>query len=325
MTDGMAYTDRDDGLHPYDSPGYYEWWYFDAQFNNGYVCALALFWRRHTGPHCPSVEIDIHAPDGRKVHADEVFDSGAGRAAEDRCDVAIGSSYARQEGPDLYRVVVRSDKAGVDLVFRRRVPGWKVSPTGLLIDDASGKQGWVNAVPRADVEGKLFFEGKQVPVRGLGYHDHNWGSVEMGKSFGGWVWGRVFDPKYTLVYGWLMPLQAETPVKPYVYAAMGNQPIFVSAEMELKIGAEATHQASGNTVPTDIELRGKVPWGVEVNCRMVMTKLLDWERAEQPDGSPINYYRRMSKCIAEVSMGVMDDRASGDAIDEYVLLRQHSS
>ena len=75
MTDEMAYTDRDDGLHPYDSTGYYERWYFDAQFNNGYICTTALFWRRHSGSHQPSVVIDIYGPDGRKIHADEAFDA----------------------------------------------------------------------------------------------------------------------------------------------------------------------------------------------------------------------------------------------------------
>ncbi len=321
MTDEMAYTDRDDGLHAYDSPVYYERWYFDAQFNNGYMCATALFWRRHSGSNQPSVVIDIYGPDGRKIHADEAFDTDAGRASWDKCDVSLGPSYVRQEGPDLYHAVIRSDRVGVDLIFRRRVPGWKVSPGGLLIDGATGKHGWINAVPRADVEGKLFFEGNSLPVRGLGYHDHNWGNVEMGESFRGWVWGRVFDLKYTLVYGWLLPLSAGAPVKPFLYTAMGNQPIFASAEMELNITSEATHQSSGNVIPTDIELRGRAPWGVEVNFRMVMVKLLDWEKVGHSNGSLANCYRRLSKCVAEVSIGAMNEHAAGDALDEYVLLK----
>jgi hypothetical protein len=317
----MAFTDKDDALHPYETSGYYEWWYFDAQFNNGYICTLALFWRRNTVRGQPSIRMDIYAPDGKKFSIDQPFDPAACRASDEKCDVSLGPNYARQEGPDIYHVVIRGDKAGLDLLFRRRVPGWKVSSTGLMIDDASGRQGWINAVPRADVEGKLLLEGKQIPVRGLGYHDHNWGDTEMGKSFGGWVWGRVLDNRFTVVYGWLFPLKSDVTVKPFVYAAMGNQPIFASGEMELKVRSEAKHQASGLTISTDMEMRGKAPWGVEVNSRLVLTKILDWSKAAQSSGTQIYYFRRQSKCVAEINMGAMTESASSDAIDEYVLIR----
>jgi len=321
MTDDMAFTDRDDALHPFDSEGYYEWWYFDAQLNNGYICALAAFWRRHTETGQPAIDITIYTPDGRVLHADEVFDPGACRASQDKCDVALGANYVRQDGADLYRVVVHVGKIGVDLLFRRRVPGWKVSASGLLIDDSTGKQGWINAIPRADVEGTLFVEGKKVPVRGLGYHDHNWGNTEMGKSFSGWVWGRAFDTKYTFVYGWLMPMQAGVAVKPFVYAATGNQPIFASSDTQLETIAEIRHEESGMTVPTEIRMSGKAPWGVEVDCHLTMTRLMAWTKSAQPSGKPVNYFRRLNRFVAEVSVGAMEERASGDAIDEYVLLR----
>jgi hypothetical protein len=34
--------DSDDILHPYENPEYYEWWYFDARFDNGYSCVATL-------------------------------------------------------------------------------------------------------------------------------------------------------------------------------------------------------------------------------------------------------------------------------------------
>ncbi len=39
------YHDKDDGLHLHKGDGYYEWWYFDAQFDNGYSCVLTWHWR----------------------------------------------------------------------------------------------------------------------------------------------------------------------------------------------------------------------------------------------------------------------------------------
>jgi len=79
---------------------------------------------------------------------------------------------------------------GVELTYRRKLPGWKWTADGLLKNDAEGKQGWTNALPRASVTGKLFIDGQTIPVKGEGYHDHNWGDVEMSHSFAGWGWGR---------------------------------------------------------------------------------------------------------------------------------------
>ena len=33
---GLKVTPKDDGLHPSDVPECWEWWYFDADFDNGY-------------------------------------------------------------------------------------------------------------------------------------------------------------------------------------------------------------------------------------------------------------------------------------------------
>jgi len=35
-----AYSDKDDALHYYKTPSYYEWWYNDVHFDNGYSCVI---------------------------------------------------------------------------------------------------------------------------------------------------------------------------------------------------------------------------------------------------------------------------------------------
>jgi hypothetical protein len=76
--------------------------------------------------------------------------------------------------------------------------------------------GWVIAMPRAKVTGTLTLAGEKIPIKGLGYHDHQWGSVHLvegvmlqdGHIFEYWYWGRIHLPDYTLIY-WDGQLRAE--------------------------------------------------------------------------------------------------------------------
>ena len=33
---------------------------------------------------------------------------------------------------------------------------------------------WISYMPLATVQGEVIYEGRKIPVDGLGYHDHNW-------------------------------------------------------------------------------------------------------------------------------------------------------
>jgi predicted secreted hydrolase len=316
----MTFTSQDDALHPFESPEYYEWWYYDARLDNGYTCILAFMWRDIAMPRVPVIELELYAPDGSKVHDTERYAIKDATASTVKCDATIGTNRVWQEDADTFRIAVKTAHGGADLAFRRSIPGLKLSPSGLIVDDATGKQGWVNACPRASVEGTLDFKGKLVTVKGVGYHDHNWGNVDMGRSMGGWVWGRMFDPKYTFVYGWLLPLGKDETVNPFVYLARGSQPIFGSSEMQLTTGGVLDHRESGNKVPEEMTMRGEAG-GVKVDIRLKMTRLMDWQKVEQAVGYPMYYYRRQLSYEADIVIGAEKDKARGEAIDEYVLIK----
>jgi predicted secreted hydrolase len=315
----MVYQDRDDAQHPFDSPDYYEWWYFDADFDNGYTALAALLWRWTDKDHQPGIDIAIYAPDGKSYNDYKTLKPSECRASTDWCNVMLAGSFCRQEGPDIYHVVAGDAKLGLDLIFHRTVPGWKLTPTGLMIDTPAAKQGWINAVPRAHAEGWLLINNERLPVKGTGYHDHNWGNIDMGKSFAGWVWGRAFDKVYTFVYGWLMPLEPGVEPSPFIYATRDKQPVF-AGDLKMKLLSRAKHPESGKTYPTDLELSGKAPWGTELKCRLTMEKLLAWDKGEQASGKPINYYRRLSRLTAEITVEGKTEHAAGNAMDEYTSL-----
>ncbi len=57
-------TPRDDALHFDPSPGRWEWWYFDADFDNGYVIAGTYHFgspRPPANPDARFIEIGIYS------------------------------------------------------------------------------------------------------------------------------------------------------------------------------------------------------------------------------------------------------------------------
>ncbi len=321
MASPIDYFDKDDAIHPYATPDYYEWWYLDAIFPNGWIVAAALFWRTHTlKDHAPSVQLDIYSPDGRKHRGLESFAIAAARAGTEKCDVTLGPNLLRQEG-DNYHLVLRAGEVGANLLYTRKVPGWKPSPTGLMVDDATGRQGWCNPIPRGEVEGTLWFEGQPVTVRGgQGYHDHNWGDTGMDRSMGGWGWGRVHAPPFTYVYGWLTPLDKKGTPRPALFVARDAQPIFVSGDLSCAMGGFQPHPEAGLQVPTTLDIGGKVPWGVEVDFKLTLDKVLDWQQNGQATGSPMTYFRRLSRMDSTIRALGKTETVTGQAIDEYVVM-----
>jgi predicted secreted hydrolase len=319
------YQDSDDAVHPFDTPYYYEWWYFDGVFENGYTYTVSCFWRAVVmGSPVPFIAMSVYTPDGNKIDGAGVFDYKDSHASPDKCNVSVGNNYIRQEG-SVYKLSMHVQQLGanmgVEMTYSRRVPGWKWSEDGILLDDDTGKQGWVCALPRADVEGKLFIDGKPIPVKGQGYHDHNWGNTLMSNSVNGWVWGRMFHPEYTFVYFCLMPLTSETGINSALYLARNDEPVFASTGIKFTMGKNVLHEETGKSIPTDIIIDGSSE-GVDVRCHLNVVKVLEAKTSEpDPGGFVSNYYRRLNTYDARITIDGKSVTITGEAINEHVLLR----
>ena len=318
LTPPGGWQDSNDALHPDDSEAYYEWWYLDARFDNGYTCALTFFWRQRVEQyHIPLVMIDVYQPDGTQVSGAEPREQSECKASREKCDVVMGKDFLRQEGDD-YKLSMRTKEASAELTFHRKVPPWKWSKDGLIVDDATGKQGWVNAIPRGDVEGKLWIGDEVVNVSGQGYHDHNWGNADLPASRAGWGWGRMYDEKFTYVYGWLMP-KGGGDARPTLYLAMDDQVIFASNKLKCTLSDYKVDPKAGDSIPNHIVFEGK-EGDVEVSCQLDVIKVLqDKVTDDNVTGFSTHYYRRLNKFKGTIIVGgKTHDVSSDDAINEYV-------
>ena len=323
-----GWSSANDAVHPLDSEGYYEWWYLDTKLDNGYTAAVTFYWRQRIGTqHISLISIDIYKPDGTKMSGNIVPDTNTATASIEKCDVKMGENFLIDEGNQYRMKVVNAiDTAatysiGAELTFLKRVPSWKWSENGYLSDDTSGIQAWVNPIPRADVEGKLFINSEVIDVSGVGYHDHNWGNIDMSLSHAGWGWGRMYDPVFTFVYGWFISKDGEE-TKPQLYLAMDDKVIFASNQLICTLSNWEPYTISPgttDTVPNLIEFHGEVD-SVNVDCKIEVLSVLEArEHKDYVTGFASHYYRRVNKFTGTVTIcGKEHPISSTNAINEWV-------
>ena len=321
MPGTMGYQDKDDGRHPYATPDYYEWWYFDGHFDNGYTCATGFHLPfEHYKPHFPALNISIYTPEGEDIAIIKPVDPSSCSASSEQCDVRMGEHFARQECPDTYHICCRSKRGGADLVFHRKLPGWKPLGKGHLYDNGSESHFWLVPVPRAEVEGNLYLGEKVVSVKGLGYHDHNWGNVDLHDSLHSWFWGRWHHPDYTAIYYYLYPARNGEPDESRFYLAKGNEPFLLPDHFDLKYANELRDEKLNKSIPSDLTISAcekDTRFNMDIHCSAIST------RAEITGAAPWKqyYWRLVAQCRAEISYAGKTEKLDGKPNSEYMLLR----
>jgi hypothetical protein len=217
---------REDGMRSSGREKTYEWWYFDSEYADG-TKIVTVFFTKNTfdvqGPAQPTLTIDISLPDGRKIF--KILSEAKGtliRASREKCDVNVKDSYLRRNDAGDYEMHVAVDDIKFDCLMKPKVPMWRPG-TGhwYFGDKADAYFAWFVAVPSADLTAKLIIGNQVKDLKGLGYHDHNWGNVEMHKLLNHWYWSRVAFDDYCII---ACDLVSE---KKYGYARL---PVFMIAK-----------------------------------------------------------------------------------------------
>jgi predicted secreted hydrolase len=204
-TEGLS--PDEDGDHYSPVRDFFEWWYFDAAFDNGYRLVAILHSSLYNAvDHKPTVDVRVTPPGGASVAAIGRYTRADYRAAAERCDVKIAGCHAVAVDSNHYVLSLRQGDVAAELVYESRLPGWRPGTGYLMADDATGHFfRWVAPLPRAEVSGTLTVGGEKLAVQGVGYHDHNWGNFVLADAFSGWYWGRFFagdgDEGLTVVFG----------------------------------------------------------------------------------------------------------------------------
>jgi hypothetical protein len=243
--------------------GTYEWWYFDSHLEDGTALVL-VFYTKHMispeGPPAPHVTISYKTADGYsyegtyEVPRDGRPKDGSPRdgrpssafsAAKEGCDVKIGRCYFRGNLSE-YDVYYKDDRAEVTAHLKSNVPPWRPETGHIYFgDDDEHYFAWLPSVPEGEVTALVTIDGKTSEHTGTGYHDHNWGNVNMRAVMNHWYWGRARIGEYRVITSYIYG------EKKYGY---NEFPIFMVAEKNKILaddGTKLTFTASGEFIEAE--------------------------------------------------------------------------
>lgn len=193
---------QEDARHHMKGPFKYEWWYFDAWFENGYGAAVtfcsnnyAKLWKDECW-----LQLHIYLPDGRTIKHYQYPPKNMFEASCYSSDLRVLDNYIRG-GLERKEVHLEIEGDSVDLVFESAVSSWK---PGIGVSYVPWKRynsfGWFLPQPFSKVSGSITVNGESISVKGHGYHDRQWGDTPLFFFIDNWHWAHFILSDIGLIW-----------------------------------------------------------------------------------------------------------------------------
>jgi len=195
------------------TPGAYEWWYFDARSDDGHH-ALSCIWflgnpfspyyrRASLGQpadpfHHNALFVALYQ-DGR-LHAYHFTRFPAGQvAADEALPLALRLGPNSLDGtPGEWRLTLADENANgrqIEAALTFAAPMPVPGPPEKVSPEAS--HFWLPTAPFCRVRGRVVLRephnpgAEEIRFSGTGYHDHNWGRLPFASEIRDWYWARA--------------------------------------------------------------------------------------------------------------------------------------
>ena len=184
----------------YGEPVTGQWWFHQAVFDNGWTVQINFMIMNWI----PDVWLELQSPDGvttvkHFLHAPEDL-----RYVPEVHDISFGRSRIHGKWPN-YEMHVEEEGFVCDLAFEEVTQSVFMPPDGVFVGRMQSPATPVYlgyAVhPRSLVSGKMIVEGKEISVKGEGYHDHQWQNTPQSRfPATQWHWSSIKIKDYTLMW-----------------------------------------------------------------------------------------------------------------------------
>lgn len=339
--DGLTETVApwEDGLRADTGRGSFEWWYFDAHFDDGSTAVIVFVTKpllERSGPLKPGVSLTITRPDGTKLAQFPVFPAEQFSASKQTCDVRIGPHWA---GGDLhrYQVHVEMEDLAADLTFTGLVPPWRPGAGKVYFGDSMQAGlprhyfAWLASIPFGAVEGTLTYDGQTHHVTGTGYHDHNWGNVGLTEVMDHWYWGRAHIGDFSVIFVEQIAARRYGHIRmPVFMLARGNEIIADDPRPLTMQARDFVRHAEGRGYPRAVDFhwqRGRDTVGLALrNPRPIEAVSLlllfpPWKRRLLRLFTNPYYFRFNADLELHVNLGRLKTVERGRAIYEIMILQ----
>ena len=188
----------EDGARTDDSKNQFEWWYFDAELDDGSL-VVAYFYKVHFLKDQYFIGFNYTSPEKEDFFRLKYFKKNEVSFQSDSCSVSMNQN-SFSGNLESYNITIDPndfDGFGFDLKLQSLVSPYR--PQDGVIRAGSDYFAWLAAVPNGNVNGTIIVDGKEKKIKGSGYHDHNWGNTPLQKLFKSWTWFRGKAGPYTVI------------------------------------------------------------------------------------------------------------------------------
>ena len=199
---------RDDAFHITGLLPFTEWWYFDAKFENGYTVQLGIRVISFLKRFIVFSRLDIYKDGNLLSHKRKTYIMNDFQISSEEPNIKLAEKEIikgyvdKDTGKWIYNLSFELYETSAVLQFTGLTKGWTGKVPG---------SNWVVALPRAEVRGKIRVNGKEIDVKGIGYHDHNWDVKPSAVIFNyGWTWGKINSKNYTMTWANIMETRSRS-------------------------------------------------------------------------------------------------------------------
>ncbi len=193
----------EDGMRTSGGRDSYEWWYFDSHLSGGASLVITFYTKwmlEPQKPEAPLISVDLNRPSLPEKHLMVHAKPEEFNASREKCDIRIKDSYFRGD-LHTYQMKVVDEGMTLEVELVGEVQPWRPE-TGYAYFGEHEEHyfAWLPSVPQGKVTATITEKGSAPQtLTGIGYHDHNWGDVQMSKLLNHWYWGRAQAGPYSIV------------------------------------------------------------------------------------------------------------------------------
>jgi len=290
---------KDDAYHDPKGLFYTEWWYFDANLNNGYsaqmnVRVINLYFKK---PFLIFVRLDIHK-DGRLISNNKKILLLKGFYASKKTPLIkingkeiIKGHIDNKSGNWVFDLSFNFKKASANLKFVGITKGWKGELPG---------SNWGVILPKATVIGRIKIGNKEIAVKGSGYHDHNWNLTSKAIFNFGWFWGKLNSKNHVITWATVfknknlgLRLLVINDINNGFYNLPNNDIKFIASKIKRENGKLIPHCFTLSAENKDVSLNVKMDY-IDTHHVKIMGFMNYWRYHVKCKGS-INYKGKSEK------------------------------
>ena len=173
----------------------FEWWYFDAVFDNNYSMEFSINHACIEGVGIIMPLLNIYKDGELLAHNEELLLPKEFIASKEKPLIILSgqqiiTGHVDKSGNWIFDVSLQMEDCAIALRFSSVTQGWKSK----ILD----MWWWGVIQPNAYVNGTISIHNETIPVKGTGYQEHVWdGTVPV---VWGWFWGKFVSESMSIIW-----------------------------------------------------------------------------------------------------------------------------